>query len=669
MHNFNQTNGELPQPLLEALQKLIEAGSSPETISFALGLNLDMVHQLIAKDPKQIARLVESITEKSMEFRCALSRKLMVAPVMTPDESVYEQRILEAHPSLSRARVIPSLKLKAKIVEFSKESLKVLRTYFKLKDLPDILDLTAECLSVLQDDMETVIKFLGSVEGEAIKHLSEKLRDLVSVEYLLSLIRQTARKLPLHALCLVRLVMSEPQSERAFEEAFCCFTEMLNQPNLSPEVLALAEEIAGRLNSSQLGRMNSALGAQPREREIEDKLNELRLKEAYMQLRAGNAEAAVSLVSTMHNSEEVQKFYEEAGLNRGHLSVLKQQLSACLEVVSRESPSVAETLVILHQLFNEELHLLRSEVSGQQSVGSLKAEVVVLHEAVANARNEVRQVQTAHEARLQRVEAQRTEAASVVPRDELLAEEMCIYSYKENTGKLYRTSLVTGLESCYQVPSFSFKQWCCWSQLPDGDLLVTGGGDPCTREVVRIDTRTCAVSPQSPMLTSRCGHAAVYDAQQLYVLGGFTGTKPLSQCERYVCAENRWEAFPPLPTACCGMSGVVLEGSLYAIGGRAHGKDLDVVQRLSLEGLTWEPVHVRLPFAGSCLPCFKLGYTQAYFLLNKTLYSFTPDKLHYVKPVPQGIDSYFGPSYYSRGTLYCSSNRSTAARLEIGSLN
>jgi hypothetical protein len=90
---------------------------------------------------------------------------------------------------------------------------------------------------------------------------------------------------------------------------------------LSPGVVELTEEVSERLSSSQLGQLNSVLERQPRNKAVEDKLDRLRLKEAYQLLREGDTKAAVSLVSSLHNSqlleEEVLKFYEEAGWAEG----------------------------------------------------------------------------------------------------------------------------------------------------------------------------------------------------------------------------------------------------------------------------------------------------------------------------------------------------------------
>jgi hypothetical protein len=85
------------------------------------------------------------------------------------------------------------------------------------------------------------LKVLGAVEGKRVKELSEKLSDLVLGEYLLSLMSIQPTN-PYQALCLARLAILNPQSERAFEEAFSCFTEQLSQVSLSPGVVELAEE-------------------------------------------------------------------------------------------------------------------------------------------------------------------------------------------------------------------------------------------------------------------------------------------------------------------------------------------------------------------------------------------------------------------------------------------
>jgi hypothetical protein len=94
-----------------------------------------------------------------------------------------------------------------------------------------------------------------------------------------------------------------------------------------------------------------------------------------------------------------------------------------------------------------------------------------------------------------------------------------IYSYSQHTAHLRRTSLVTGKHSSLRVPSYTFKPYRCWSEVPGGSLLITGGGNPSAREVVRLDTRReLAVTHWAPMLTPRSIHAAVYHTPHLYFL-------------------------------------------------------------------------------------------------------------------------------------------------------
>jgi hypothetical protein len=122
-------------------------------------------------------------------------------------------------------------------------------------------------------------------------------------------------------------------------------------------------------------------------------------------------------------------------------------------------------------------------------------------------------------------------------RDHLDEIPTFIYSYESYTGQLHRTSLVTGEHSSHRVPSYRFNEGCCWSEVPEGSLLITGGMngfDNEVREVVRIDTRReFAVAHCAPMLTPRFCHAAVYHTPHLYILGGYDG-RYLSERGTYV---------------------------------------------------------------------------------------------------------------------------------------
>jgi hypothetical protein len=147
------------------------------------------------------------------------------------------------------------------------------------------------------------------------------------------------------------------------------------------------------------------------------------------------------------------------------------------------------------------------------------------------------------------------------------------YCCQYNTNKLHRRILLTGEKSSHEFPHYQFNWGCRWSELAGGSLLFTGGN--YSREVVKIDAlREYAVCSQPPMHTARSCHAAVCHAQYVYVLG-------MRECERYSCAESRWEMLPVLPVAGCYLSAVEVENSLYALGGYK-----DTVQKLSLDYLT-----------------------------------------------------------------------------------
>jgi hypothetical protein len=258
--------------------------------------------------------------------------------------------------------------------------------------------------------METALRVLGTLEGETVKRLLGKLRSLVPEDILLSLMSQLARELPSHAFCLAALIILQPSSETALGEAFRCIAELLSRVTLDAGVIELAEEVSERLSSSQLSQMNEALLACPREGG--DRLDGLLLKEAYALLRERKVEAAIGLVNTIRISprleKEVLRFYDESGLSSGKVEILEQRLSAKLEEISQDSPSLAETFNVIHQLFNAELHSRRSEATSQSLI-SLKAEI--LDETLAKLEQQTSHA-LAQEARIQRLEeqAQRKEA-------------------------------------------------------------------------------------------------------------------------------------------------------------------------------------------------------------------------------------------------------------------
>jgi hypothetical protein len=58
-----------------------------------------------------------------------------------------------------------------------------------------------------------------------------------------------------------------------------------------------------------------------------------------------------------------------------------------------------------------------------------------------------------------------------------------------------------------------------------------------------------------------------------------------------------------------------------------------------------------------------------YLVVNKTICSFTGSEVRPLKILTKGIHSWYGASYYHRGTLYCSSWVGGVFSYEIGSLS
>jgi hypothetical protein len=213
------------------------------------------------------------------------------------------------------------------------------------------------------------------------------------------------------------------------------------------------------------------------------------------------------------------------------------------------------------------------------------------------------------------------------------------------------------------------------TEVHGGNLIITGGIGRYNNWVTMIDTRReFAVSYCSPMVSKRAGHDAVYHDQHLYVIGGCKG-KVLKKCERYVCAENRWEALPSLSKACVYTSGVVVEKSLYALGGSNKEGPLDLIQKLNLERPShWRILQFKLPFAGFGIPCFKLRNTEVYLVVGQTLCSFTKSKVYPLLELSGSIQRRYGACFFKTsnspesivfngGTLYTSTITGVAVRI------
>jgi hypothetical protein len=251
-----------------------------------------------------------------------------------------------------------------------------------------------------------------------------------------------------------------------------------------------------------------------------------------------------------------------------------------------------------------------------------------------------------------------------------------IYSYSYSDNLLYITNLDTQLTSSVHIQGECLYYGTCWTELPDGSLLTTGGA---YGKVFSIEVPSFAVTRRASMHFNRTTHASVYHDRYVYAVGGNSSDKEptvyLRECERYLTSEDRWEDIPPIPEFCGFVTCLVLESnqSLYALG-TPTGEHQGIIQNLCLTRLNWTVLALKLPHEGGAIPVFKLseGATKMYFVQESCLYSFNPffKTIQLVKTLSTKMShSFFGPSYYRGGMLYCSNCTAAPFKFEIGQLS
>jgi hypothetical protein len=158
------------------------------------------------------------------------------------------------------------------------------------------------------------------------------------------------------------------------------------------------------------------------------------------------------------------------------------------------------------------------------------------------------------------------------------------------------------------------------------------------------------------MNTQRSAHSSVFYGGFLYAIGGHNPSSYLAECERYDSFQDKLEPIAPLPHA-IGYYEAILCGytrRLYTLGGHDDTNYVDLIQEFELESQTWKLLEVKLPSKNDEIPCFRVkNQALIYFIQGGVLRSFSPltYTLANVKTVTN-IQSWNGPSYYAKGTLY-----------------
>mmetsp|Transcript_31901 Transcript_31901/g.54950 ORF Transcript_31901/g.54950 Transcript_31901/m.54950 type:complete len:370 (+) Transcript_31901:45-1154(+) len=239
------------------------------------------------------------------------------------------------------------------------------------------------------------------------------------------------------------------------------------------------------------------------------------------------------------------------------------------------------------------------------------------------------------------------------------------YSYMHSTNFLSATNLATGARSSFSI-SRVFRVSCSWVELPDQSLFFTGGvgGE---NEVWIIDIiRQYAVIDKPPMIHWRSQHSTVYIKEEVYAISG----EYVKQCERFRLAGEKWDSLPdiPVPVYCHTAISSESTNSIFVFGGEGR----KIIQELSLLSMTWQILPVRLSHADYHIPVFKTNSDEGslYFTSERVLYKFilSSKTIERIKPISRNIESWYGPSYYVSGRLYCPSGASTGYALDLQGL-
>mmetsp|Transcript_10964 Transcript_10964/g.21468 ORF Transcript_10964/g.21468 Transcript_10964/m.21468 type:complete len:262 (-) Transcript_10964:32-817(-) len=249
-----------------------------------------------------------------------------------------------------------------------------------------------------------------------------------------------------------------------------------------------------------------------------------------------------------------------------------------------------------------------------------------------------------------------------------------MFSYNHANGTLHWTKIASKQSFSLVIPSFPIKHNSSWCAVPKGTLIFTGGIEPTPlQEVVSIAVdRDYSVSKKPSMNLGRGYHSSLYSQGFIYVAGGWGGSKPLSNCERFSVNKDEWEVLPSLPTSVYSYCMFMEESSqmLYCVGGRTGGvgsATLSVIQQLSVEKLEWRVLELALPSIFYCIPSFSSG-GERYLVLEQDLYIFNPTSLRKVKTLPQPIRSFYGPAYYSHGSVFACNVNGPVWQVIIGEL-
>ncbi len=145
-------------------------------------------------------------------------------------------------------------------------------------------------------------------------------------------------------------------------------------------------------------------------------------------------------------------------------------------------------------------------------------------------------------------------------KNKLLIYDLSTRQYQLQNVKLSASSL------------FEFEIFASTCSLPDGNILVTGGGQSSAVYLLKISQTegsegkkeglnySIQIQEKRKMALVRKEHMSVYHEGYVYVLGGFESgqNRFLSECEKYNVLRDEWSPMAPMPFNKCSFGAVVV---------------------------------------------------------------------------------------------------------------
>lgn len=649
---------DVPQILVEPILNLYKAGTSPQTISQSFNLSLDAVVTFLSKQQSDPAlNFFQALERKSKDFRCSVSSRLMVNPVVASDGKIYDSKALNdwlktskvspvTGEPLSKTKFFPLLDLKERVKEFAKSALFQIEPVLRLnleEEAPLIF--TAECIALLLSDEEnlaTSLQRLSNLETPKQKLLIDHLVKLIEPASQSRLLIELASLETFHASAtqLFTSLLEQREVDQLLDEEFNCLIGMISRPEPSCDLLKLAFKASMFSNKEQLFRLQEVLRSVCTAENLE--FTKLKLRNAELSVHAKDLEAAKAIIGEIKqdpmNRKSLLEFYDRVGWwseKKAYLSSLFNSSLASL-VTEDASDSLLTCLDSLLEL--SACNLVQPDVS------NFKIK------------------------RLRRVG--KKQQADLTPDR--------IYSYVIDTNNLHWVEIHTSTRGTAQVPGITFKYWCTWVELPNCNLLVGGGSadqafSRATQEVFEIDVETFEVTQKPQMLFARWAHGCLLYEGEVYMISGMDGSsKHIREVERYNLLTETWEALALIPNEVRCINPYRVDDNIYVLGGYNNATYQDSVQEYNITTDTWTLLSLKLTATGYLLPCFQLSLesTDIFFHQNSCVYKFDTEEktITNVKSIEIPSQHYQGPSYYFEGNLFLAFNSGEVVIAPVGEI-